>query len=245
MDKNKLSIIIPCYNEEKNIPSIVNRLSEMNISGIGEVLLVDNGSTDNSNTVLKELTKPFHYIKVVDVPINKGYGYGILEGLKQASGDVLSWTHADMQTDPQDVLKAYDLYSENLTKYNNEIFIKGRRKNRNKFDEFFTWGMQVIASILLKEPLNDINAQPKLFSRKFYESLVTNAPHDFSLDLYFLYHAKKDATIIDFPVYFAKRLHGEAKGGGSFKGKMKLIKRTLLYMLQIKKEITNENRVKY
>lgn len=238
MDKKLLSVVIPCYNEEKNIPLIVNRLEELieNRADI-EILLVNNGSTDNSKSVLETITNGLDKINIVDVPINKGYGFGILEGLKDAKGDVLSWTHADMQTDPKDVFKAYDLYLESIDRENKEVFIKGKRKNRNKFDQFFTWGMQVLASIQLKEPLNDINAQPKLFSREFYNSIKEDAPYDFSLDLYFLYHAKKRCRIYEVPVVFADRIHGEAKGGGTFKGKLKLIKRTLLYMSSLKKRI--------
>lgn len=238
MDKKLLSVVIPCYNEEKNIPLIVNRLKELieNRADI-EILLVNNGSTDNSKSVLETITNGLDKINIVDVPVNKGYGFGILEGLKDAKGDVLSWTHADMQTDPKDVFKAYDLYLESKDRENKEVFIKGKRKNRNKFDQFFTWGMQVLASIQLKEPLNDINAQPKLFSREFYNSIKEDAPYDFSLDLYFLYHAKKRCRIYEVPVVFADRIHGEAKGGGTFKGKLKLIKRTLLYMSSLKKRI--------
>jgi dolichol-phosphate mannosyltransferase len=197
-------------------------------------LLVDNGSTDNTGNLLKLLTKNIkENIKVISVPINKGYGYGILEGLKEAQGDILSWTHADLQTDLEDVLKGLEVYRAN----DGEVFVKGNRINRNKLDEFFTYGMQVIARILLNCKLNDINAQPKIFSRKFYENVVSGAPEDFSLDLYFLYRAHTDIKVKDFNVYFNKRIYGEAKGGGTLKGKWKLIKRTLSYMVELRKKL--------
>ncbi|SFC17205.1 Glycosyltransferase involved in cell wall bisynthesis [Flexibacter flexilis DSM 6793] len=238
MSKASLSLVIPCYNESGNIPLIFNKLEELltQLPEI-EILLVNNGSKDNSKDVFEqELSKtPFKQIRVVDVAVNQGYGFGILSGLKEATAPVLSWTHADMQTDPMDVLAAFRKYE----KANNKmLLVKGTRLKRNFADAFFTWGMQVLASVLLAVPLHDINAQPKLFSREFYDKFMKqNAPLDFSLDLYALYCAKKYGAIETVPVYFNKRIHGEAKGGGSFKTKIKLMKRTWAYMLQLSKEL--------
>ncbi len=240
MGDKSLSIVVPCYNEEKNIPLITKRFKELLMDREDvEVILVNNGSTDNSKNVFAKYLANESKIVLVNVEINQGYGYGILCGLKQAKGKVLAWTHADMQTDPEDVFKAYQLYKEKINN-DREVFIKGKRKNRNKFDEFFTWGMQIIASLLLEEKLDDINAQPKLFSREFYEKIENDAPYDFSLDLYFLYFAKKSSDIYELPVFFNKRIHGEAKGGGTLKGKYKLIKRTLGYMIELKKKFELE-----
>jgi hypothetical protein len=65
-------------------------------------------------------------------------------------------------------------------------------------------------------------------------------PLDFSLDLYFLVIAKtNNYRIINHEVIMKKRLYGEAKGGGSLKGKIKLIKRTLFYIIELKKKLWN------
>ena len=110
----QLSVVIPCYNEEKNIPHIVAKLKAL-LRGKPhdecEVLLVDNGSKDASAKVFDEVLQNVEEnIRVVTVEQNQGYGYGILYGLSQASGEFLSWTHADLQTDPADVFKALDVY---------------------------------------------------------------------------------------------------------------------------------------
>lgn len=246
-DTNLLSIVIPCYNEAGNIPLIIGRLTDI----VGkrkdiEVILVNNGSTDNSSKIFEtELNAcKLDCFRIADIKKNQGYGYGILQGLKEAKGDVIAWTHADMQTDPNDVLIAFDRYKEITENTNNneenKIFIKGKRKNRKALDAFFTWGMQMVAWFALKTYLDDINAQPKMFSREFYETYVADdAPHDFSLDLYVLYKAKKNGyKTIEIPVDFAKRIHGEAKGGGgSWKNRIKLIKRTFAYIFELKQKI--------
>ena len=232
-----LSVVIPCYNEEKNLPYIMAKLSAIlrdKTQEECEVILVDNGSTDNSAEVFTELLKGIEEnIRVVKVDKNQGYGYGILYGLKQATGSFLAWTHADLQTDPADVFKALDIY---LLAPKRPVLVKGYRKNRKLSEAFFSWCMGLISSVFLKARLTEINAQPKLFHRDFYEGIVNDAPYDFSLDLYFLFKAKKQGLIIDFPVFFLPRLYGEAKGGSgsSLKTRIKLIKRTLKYIGELR-----------
>ena len=105
----KLSIVIPCYNEEKNIPFLLKKFSEIISNEDLEVILVNNGSTDNSQKVLEELIPNYSFARTVLVPVNKGYGYGILQGLKETKGTFVGWTHADMQTDLGDIIKAYGI----------------------------------------------------------------------------------------------------------------------------------------
>ena len=71
--------------------------------------MVNNGSTDDSAKVLDELVPQYSFVKTVFVPINQRYGYGILQGLKEADGDYVGWIHADMQTDPADIIKAWKI----------------------------------------------------------------------------------------------------------------------------------------
>jgi glycosyltransferase involved in cell wall biosynthesis len=234
----ELSVVVPCYNEEQNISYIVEAFTAITAAHpYLEVILVNNGSTDNSQAVFERHIVPGGPIGVAHVPVNKGYGYGILAGLALAKAPVLAWTHADLQTDPADVIKAFELYRQHN---NPQMLVKGRRTKRRFTEAFFTAGMQFITNAALHTRLSDINAQPKLFSRSFYERIVTNAPHDFSLDLYFLYWAKRNGRIASFPVVFKPRLHGEAKGGGSFKTRMKLMKRTFKYIFTLRGQLKRQ-----
>lgn len=234
MKKIKYSIIIPCFNEENNLELLLKSLTKINNNKSLEIIIVDNGSTDNSKEVLIDLIGKIQInnLKIVSIKKNIGYGHGIMSGLKASSGDFLGWTHADLQTDVADVLKGFDL----IKKSSKNIIVKGKRLKRGILDNIFTFLMGAVCTIILKTAFYDINAQPKIFSRAFYEKVKDKAPNDFSLDLYLLYTAKKlQYDIIDFPVIFKERLYGEAKGGGSFKTKLKLSIRTFAYILDIKK----------
>ena len=228
----KLSIVVPCYNEAENIPLILERFDEVIKTDEVEVILVNNGSTDNSAEVLDELLPNYCFARTVFVPVNQGYGYGILQGLNDAEGDYIGWTHADMQTDPADVLKALDIINNSEDK---NIYVKGNRKGRPAFDQFFTWGMGIFETIYFKTPMDDINAQPNIFPKGFYEGW-DNPPYDFSLDLFAVYTAKKAGLfVVRFPVLFPERIHGESKwNNDGLKSKWKFIKRTLQFSKKLK-----------
>lgn len=231
----KLSIVVPCYNEADNIPLILERFDEVIKTDEVEVILVNNGSTDNSAVVLDELLPNYSFARTVFVQVNQGYGYGILQGLNAAEGDYIGWTHADMQTDPADVLKALDIINNSKDK---NIYVKGNRKGRPAFDQFFTRGMGIFETIYFKTPMDDINAQPNVFPKGFYEGW-DNPPYDFSLDLFAVYTAKKAGLlIVRFPVLFPERIHGESKWNNEgLKSKWKFIKRTIQFSKELKHKL--------
>ncbi|MCM1121229.1 MAG: glycosyltransferase family 2 protein [Eubacterium sp.] len=227
----KLSIVVPCYNEEQNIPLILRRFGEIIKRDDIEVILVDNGSTDNSAQVLAEMLPKYPFARTTKVEVNQGYGYGILQGLRGCTGEYIGWTHADMQTDPADILKALAIIEQEK----GLVFVKGNRKGRPFFDVFFTAGMSLFETCYLRKKLYDINAQPNIFPKIFFDEWA-NPPYDFSLDLYALYMArKKNLKVVRFPVLFPERIYGESKWNTGLKAKWKFIKRTVEFSVNLKK----------
>ena len=234
----KLSLIIPCYNESKNLPLLLNRCNDVITDNQIEILIVDNGSTDNTNDVLNSLLPRFSFVKRVRVKENKGYGNGIIAGLKKASGEIIGWTHADMQTDPADALRGLEFFN---TSNKEKIFVKGKRYGRPLLDVFFTLGMSIFETILLRKSMWDINAQPTLFHRNFFLTWKS-PPNDFSLDLYAYFLAKNEKFEIKrFNVFFGKRAHGVSHWNFNFSGKIKFIKRTLNYSFNLRQRIKKDN----
>jgi polyisoprenyl-phosphate glycosyltransferase len=235
----ELSIVIPCYNEGDNIIPLFKKIEAILVNKPDlEIIIVDNGSTDNTKkNILNSKLYMNHKINVFNIEENIGYGHGIMSGVKVASGNFIGWCHADLQTDPEDVYNAFTKYKTRLN--NEKIIIKGTRSNRSFFDNIFTFGMSIFASIILQKIVYDINAQPKIFSKSFLIHL-SDYPYDFSLDLYLLIIAKINKyKIINYKVRIKERLHGEAKGGGTLIGKIKLIKRTIIYIFKLRKKLWN------
>jgi len=232
-----VSIIFPCYNEEKNLDSLIKKIistKKKNHKIKIEFILVNNGSTDNTFQILKKLNHK-KLFKIVNIKNNLGYGSGILQGLFTAKGKIISWTHADLQCEPSDILNAINKYKKEI--YNNNIVIKGKRINRRFLDNLFSICMAYFASMVFGTQFNDVNAQPKIFHRKFLKYLK-KAPKDFSLDLFFLFIAKsKIYKILEYPVYYKKRIRGIAKGGDSFLGKLLLCIRTFKFIISLKMKV--------
>jgi polyisoprenyl-phosphate glycosyltransferase len=228
-----LSIIIPIYNEHGNIRKLISKIESFSkfFNDNHEFIIVDGCSDDGSIELLKNINYSKN-LKILFQNKKKGYGYDILKGLEISKYNYIGWTHADMQTDINDLEKAYKL----IIKENN-ILVKGKRRNRKIVESLLTYGMEIFVLFILRKKLNDINAQPKVFERNFFNNINNKSwPDDFSLDLYLLLQAKRmNITIKSIDVFFHKRLHGIAKGGGGIFSKFKLIKRTIDYIIKISK----------
>ena len=229
-----LSIVIPCFNEAKSLPKLVKDFSKKLKRKDVELILVNNGSNDSTEKILLNLKKNYNFLKIIRLKKNNGYGNGILQGLKKAKGKYISWTHADLQTDPYDVIIGFEKFEKELSP---KIFIKGNRLGRPLKDIIFTIGMSIFETILLKKFFWDVNAQPNIFHKNFF-NMLEKIPLDFSFDLFFYFNAKKKKLkILRFPVKYPERKFGVSHWNTDFKNKMKFIKRTIKYSFQLKKEL--------
>ena len=233
----RFGLVIPCYNEAAGLPDLERRVRFVAQEGGGEVVLVDNGSTDDTAAVLERLLGPAdpaggrEPVRWIRVPENKGYGHGITQGLAVARGPVIGWTHADLQTDPADVLRFLDVFGDR------PVFAKGRRYGRPLADRVFTAGMSVFETVLLRTPLRDINAQPTLFDRELIDRWG-QAPSDFSLDLFALYQARRLGFVVRrLPVVFAPRRYGQSSWNTDFAAKRRFIERTLRYSMSLRSSL--------
>ena len=153
-----LSLIIPCFNEAPNIEKLLENLELMlkkNREEKIELIIVDNGSTDNSHSMLIKsklfLDKKLNVLKIKN---NIGYGNGVYQGIRSAKGNYIAWCHSDLQLDPHDVIKIFKKYKIELL--NKNCIIKGKRTKRNFMDKMFTFGMTLFTYFLFRIKLNDI-----------------------------------------------------------------------------------------
>ena len=235
--KGSFSLVLPCYNEALSLPDLVGRAiacaKKRNLSPDQfQLIPVENGSTDSSRQVLQELAKgpDAQFITPVWIDENQGYGHGILTGLKAAKTDVVGWTHADEQCDPEDAFKAWEVInqSDSLT------FVKGKRHGRTPMERFVSAGFATFASILYLRKFSEINAQPKVFPRALLDEFI-DPPKDFSLDFYALLQANKSGyKVVEIDVKFPPRPHGQSNWASTFKSRMRTISGFVGYMLRLR-----------
>ena len=106
-----LSIIIPVFNEEKTIINILKKIKK-NSSSLSkyEIIVIDDGSTDQSKNLLennKEL-----YDKLLINETNKGKGFAVKKGIKNATGSHIIFQDADLEYDPDDFKKFEKIFTE-------------------------------------------------------------------------------------------------------------------------------------
>lgn len=229
----RLSLILPCFNEAANLPSIIDRCRALLVDEAVEVILVDNGSTDETAALLPSLIADLDRLRSVRVPVNRGYGHGILRGLDEADGDIVGWTHADQQTDPVDAAAGLAMFRGSSDPQN--LFVKGRRHGRSLSDMVFTAGMSVFETIIAGRILRDVNAQPTLMHRVFKETWKV-PPEDFGLDLYAYWRASAAGLqVTRIPVRFGPRAYGKSHWNTGLMARWKFIRRTIQFSLELRR----------
>lgn len=223
------SLVIPCYNEALSLRELVQSITKLVEEYNIQFILVNNGSTDNTTEILSSILSD--HIVVVTLLQNQGYGGGIKAGLKLASGEYIGWIHADLQYSIEDVIRDLQLIGKTAD------YIKGYRKKRDFSENIISLLMSCFESTLFTTKLFDINAQPTIF-KKSLNQLVTNAPDDFTFDLYSYVLAKRNKLLIKrFEVNFLKRLHGKSHWNNGIISVLRMIIKNLIYSFKLRSSI--------
>ena len=169
--KTDISIISPIYNEQENIRNFVSAvystMSSQNCKW--ELILVDDGSTDESRSLLKSLAKDHHNLRVLLLSKNFGQTPAIQAGFDHAKGNVIVTLDSDLQNDPKDIpLLVNKLKNENLD------LVVGWRKDRK--DNFFLRNFpSMIANYLIRSitgvKLNDYGCSLKAYNAKILKEI--------------------------------------------------------------------------
>jgi len=223
---NKTAFVIPCYNEQENIKDLINSCKEIiNISNSDiEFILVNNGSKDSTASLIKQnISSVIHF---VNIDQNTGMGNGIKKGLGYAIESKnyknFGWTHADLQIPSESLIEALRIleYEQINSK---DIYIRGRRKNRNNFDVVFTFLMACYTSIVKKGLYYDITGLPVLISGTLINKVLLDAPSGFAFDVFTYIKAKRNnSRIVRFDVNFGERNKGKSSWNTGFLSKLKM-----------------------
>ena len=214
----EFSLVIPLYNEEKNIKYVVSDLfkSIKTIKPLEfELILVENGSIDKTSEKCKEVSELYPNIRILRLNQNKGYGGGVLAGLLFAKGKRLLWMPGDGQVSGDDVLKIIKIAQE---QNNLKWIIKGKRLYRE--DSFMVQLISKTYSFLvnsiLKIDVADVNGLPKCFPMEIKNNLRDSMEASFTFDAEILKIATmKNFDIIETPVKFLNRREGLSSWSGS------------------------------
>jgi glycosyltransferase involved in cell wall biosynthesis len=170
MEKIKLlSFVIPAYNQEKTIVKDIENLSKT-LAGFGfdyEIIVVDDGSLDKTYQTLEELKLKTKNLKILGYEKNKGKGFAIKLGIKEATGDIIGFIDAGMDLDPTEISMML-----NIMEWNNaDIVIGSKLHPESKVNYPFTrkvlsWGYRKLTHIMFGFKVKDTQVGLKLFKKK-------------------------------------------------------------------------------
>ncbi len=203
----KLSIMIPCFNEEGAIADVISQTLQTKFPCETEVIVVDDGSTDGSRAVIDG----YHKVTIITHTANKGKGAAIKTGIHNASGDLFAIQDADMEYPPQFLPKLIDpILCGKADVVIGSRFL-GKIEGMSWSHTFANKLLSRIASLLTGQAITDVMTGHKAFRT----SLLKNMPlqsHQFEVEVELIMRAAKaGARITEIPIDYAHRKTGSAK----------------------------------
>jgi len=215
----RLSIIIPVFNEGKTVGKILKKVQDLKIANVEkEIIIVDDGSTDATQSEISNLKSQISNLKIFHHKINLGKGAAVSTGIKNSKGDYIIIQDADLEYDPSQIKDLVKPIQEGKAKV-----VYGTRLNRLpnlKRDEktplfllhyLGNRFLSLITSLLYGQWITDMETCYKLFPRKAVEGMKLSAKRfDFEPEITAKL-LKKGYKILEVPITTRPRGYDEGK----------------------------------
>jgi len=204
----RVSIVMPVYNEEKTVETIVRRVLAQKF--VDEIIAVDDGSKDSSLEKLRKLQSTNSKIKLLMNKVNRGKGAAIIKGIAHVKDGIIIIQDADLEYFPEDypkLLKASE---------SNEVVFGNRMQRRNMGHEYVLarWGNKLVSrlfSVLYGQRVDDINTCYKLFRKKDLSGIRLKEQGFIIEEELAVAFAKKGIKIANVPIRYKGRTFEEGK----------------------------------
>lgn len=171
LDKMKVSIIIPCYNEKNTVEKIVQAVRSAPVES-KEIILVDDCSEDGTQMILKETILPM-VDRIIFHPVNRGKGAALRSGFAAATGDIVIVQDADLEYNPED----YPLVLEPLLSGKADVVFGSRFMGGRPHRVLFFWHMAgnrfltLLSNMFTNLNLTDMETGYKAFRASLIKSI--------------------------------------------------------------------------
>lgn len=207
----QLSVFFPFWNEEKNIEKVVLEAVSVvkKYAKDWEIIIVDDGSSDNTLALANTLAKKDERIRVVSHQPNRGYGAGLKEGFKVARYEKVVFTDGDGQFD-------FSQLPRFIEKIPHADMVIGYRKQRHDhpFRHFLMILLKIWDFIFFGFYFRDIDCGFKMFTRKAIEKILPLSSEGAMVTTELLAKARRaKLQILEVEVSHSPRLYGNQSGG--------------------------------
>jgi glycosyltransferase involved in cell wall biosynthesis len=207
--RGSISVFFPVFNDAKSISPLVMTALEVlpSLTDDYEVIVIDDGSTDETPVVLDELARACPQVKIIHHPHNLGYGGALRSGFTNASKDLIFYTDGDGQYDVRDLLKLYPLLSEGVDVVNGFKLKRADRTHRKVFGGIYTF----MARLLFQLPIRDVDCDFRLLRRSALERIdLVSSSGGICVELVRKLHAA-GSIFVEVPVNHYPRSHGRSQ----------------------------------
>lgn len=170
MTYKKLTVIIPVFNERRTIAEAIRRAREQEIPVGREVIVVDDGSTDGTQEVVKQLLDST--VRLIEQPQNQGKGAAVRAGIASATGDVLVIYDADLEYDPRDWVAMLRPMNEGLAKVVYGSRFTGERRNMMFWHWVGNRFLSLTTNILYNTTISDMETCSKMIDTQVAQGLI-------------------------------------------------------------------------
>jgi len=210
-DKQALTVVIPCYNEAPNLKALLASWMKIFRANRFNLILVDDGSTDNTRQRLKALPAG-RGLRVIHHPRNQGYGAALKTGLKEVLTPYAATMDADGQHDPSDIPKLL----AGLRSAEADLIIGSRqgKAGRRAFRSLGKWLIRVFARFLFSRKFSDLNSGMRVFRADLAKKYMGVCPNSMAFsDIFALVFLSQGHVVQEQDVIVAKRRSGSSSVG--------------------------------
>ena len=204
-----LSVVFPAFNDEKTLPGIIKKTFTLlpKITGNYEIIVVNDGSFDNTAKILIRLKKDNPALRVIHHKKNKGYGAALASGFKQAKKEFIFYTDSDGQYDVSELKKLVQALDKNTDIVTGFKLKRSDPWFRKVIGTLYNYGVRIIFDLHVL----DVDCDFRLFRR----DLVKNPHftiHSGAFDVEFItLLKKKGARFKEIPVHHYPREYGQSQ----------------------------------
>ena len=193
----KISLIIPAYNEEKRIKKTLldyDRFLQSNYSDY-EIIVVCDGCQDHTPMIVKDFTEINSRIKLLEFEHRLGKGGGLIEGFKNAAGEIIGFTDADGATSPFEYKKLIESVMKDVDVVIGSRKVKGAKiaVHQSIDREFASKIFNLFINMVFALSVHDTQCGAKVFKRDVIENILPKlVTRGFEIDVELLWRAKKE-----------------------------------------------------
>lgn len=201
----EISVVVPVYNEEGNLPVLIPALVEVlkNLGRSYEMIFVDDGSSDESRRILKEMASEHASLRILRFKENRGLSTALVAGMREAQGEIIVTLDSDLQNDPADIPRLL----EYLDRY--DMATGWRQKREDKWLKKISSKIgNLVRNWVSGENIQDSACTLRAFKKECIQEIpVFNGMHRFLSTLVKM----RGFGIIEVPVAHHPRRFGKSK----------------------------------